>query len=87
MNVAATVKMSSEDCLEVLEHEMRLSGGGFPPAKLVRRLQNLHTHVMERWIAPADRCSGCGGSGGESGGNMNHPWICPACAGTGRRKS
>lgn len=81
MNVNARVEVSPEDCLKSLEYEL-CPPGKFPPAGLVKKLQRLHARVMERWIAPEDRCRTCGGGGECAGGS--HSWTCHNCGGSGR---
>lgn len=87
MNVTATVSVSPEDCLKALEQE--LCPGGYrgrpwPQTDLVEKLQELHAKVMKKWIAPADRCRECAGTGECAGGA--HSWTCTVCRSSGQKR-
>lgn len=87
VNVTTTVDVSPEDCLKALEQELcpgRYRSRPWPRADLVEKLQELHTKVMKKWIAPADRCRECDGTRECAGGS--HSWTCTVCGGSGRKR-
>lgn len=80
--VNARIEVSATECLLGLEQEL-LPPYKFADGDLMRDFQDLYHKIMERWIAPEDRCLSCGGFGECSGGS--HSWTCVDCNGMRRR--